>query len=506
MNTRLSFLFLLISLIVLSLSVSASNSVYSGFVKDGDEFTADGITYKVVSTGEDLNFILQSSLGTVVVYNGTNCEYASRYQYCMDDYKFSLGGKTRLNGKDIEEYSLKINKVYENADLSIAYRTADKTALFVNEVATVKIRVKNNGGATATNIDHKETFPEKAYVASKYPIAYRKLSWSGALAYDEEKDFEYTIYFVDNGTFTVPLAISYFDGVEQKKITNDLVFNVNKEYDVLISGKDSFEIGEVGKLNVTLSGNPKGIIYSEFHLPSKVQFVNTSFERHFGVNSWEGNISNSPKNFTIEFTSDKDVEEESYLLTNYVGSNTKIKTAFPIKFMHEDPIIDYFVKNDKISVYVKNPNKYSAMTDLFITLNGGYSRIIRIPLLNPKEDILVLSEQLTKNVDGPITSEMRYQINGNEYFASTKNSDANMTTNLTLPTISDDKANNQSAIILVNNDSGTGVIADEPAGLVNNPGQEVPEENIENTADGAVAKKDDRGFVEKFFAWLNSIF
>ncbi len=510
MNTPIKTIILALALTILTTSVLAE-SVFSGYVKEFEEFTADGIIFKVIPTGEDTSAALKSSLGTTVVYlDNESCQFMSKYELCFTDYKFALGNKTRMNGKDPEQYLFEVNKLFEDAKITVT-RTADKTVLFVDEHAKVTTKIKNIGGAVATEMKFFETFPTQAYVTSQYPVTYRRLEWSGALAQGKDIKFSYDVYFNGNGTHTIPLSLSYFDGLATKKISEELKFTVSNEYDVLISSKNPVEPYEQVNITVQLSGNPKGLLHVEFVLPQDLVLLNTTFERHFGVNSWEGNVSGSVKNFTTSVYTEKSGEKEVYLDAIYVGSLEHSIFPLKINFTHKKPELDYVMKNGKISIFVKNDNNHTLIKDMELIISGAYTKKARINEIKPRQEIFVLSEQIDpadalKDVNMYATyyiGEDKYKVSNHEGIdepvASAEISNATNNASeqpaVTQPTNQADNPANQT-INDVDNTSAEPTINQEI-----NPEQAVAQEPIKEEA-----KKDTRGTIQKFFDWLGSLF
>lgn len=512
MKRYIALAFMVAILTTLSAVVMAE-SVFSGYVKEFEEFTADGITFKVIPTGEDTSAALRSSLGTIVVYlDNESCQFQSKYELCFTDYKFALGNKTRMNGKDPEQYLLNVNKLFEDAKITIT-RTADKTILFVDEHAKVTTKIKNIGGIVATSIKYSETFPSQAYVTSREPVTYRRLEWEGALAQGKEIEFTYDVYFNGNGTHNIPLSASYFDGVETKKISEDLKFTVSNEYDVLISSKNPVELYEQTNITVQLSGNPKGLLHVEFVLPQDLAFINTTFERHFGVNSWEGNVSSSP-NFTTSVYTEKGGEREVYIDAIYVGSLEHSIFPLKINFTHKKPLLSYVIKNGKISIFAKNENNYSIIKDMDLTISGAYFKKVRISEIKPRQEVFVLSESIS-----PDDALKEVNLYATYYVGEDKYKTGNL-----------ESLDEQTTESISENETGQDISANNTANQTIpsqiqaqnnpvNPAENNPamQESINEEANDAQtpkepadvveeAKKDDRGTIEKFFDWLGSLF
>src|SRR3989344_3135018 len=131
--------------------------IFAEWVVQGGSFDVNGKTYAVSAGATTQSAILMGPSG-IYVLQETECRTIDNLKFCMEDFKYTVGGDVVVHGSDTQEFY--ITATEPGADMSI------------DRDITPEFQITNS------------------YGLEQYG---NKLSWRGSLPADFEKTFSYTI-------------------------------------------------------------------------------------------------------------------------------------------------------------------------------------------------------------------------------------------------------------------------------------------------------------------------
>ncbi|MCX8146988.1 MAG: hypothetical protein N3D84_00805 [Candidatus Woesearchaeota archaeon] len=358
-------------------------SIFEEWVKEGESFTVKGKTY-LVSAGETTRSAILMGPDGVFVVEEKECVNIKDLRFCMEKFKYTIGGNITIHGRDIQQFYI---VVYEPGPDVRIEMDATETDIMVGESTTITLLVKNIGDEPALGIELKASVPEQFEITDSYDLEEygNEVFWRGSMPADSEREFSYTIKAKSRfrGSLNSSLLFKYRNKTYTKK--EGIVIKANALFNVdVVAEKQNMEIGEEKRFYVYTSSNKTG--KTSFNLKVEVPYEIIIQQTHFNISrgniyEWNGSLEEGEsKNFTTKFKANgagnfsikaalTDLSDKSNPAVEY--ANISIKKAEPsIYFVYANISIG---ENSTIKVYMRNPNKYAALKDINIYFESPYA-------------------------------------------------------------------------------------------------------------------------------------
>lgn len=435
-------LVLVIFLISIGLNISHADSedeeepekdyIFDEWVKEGESFNVNGKDY-LVAAGETMQSAIIMGPTGVYVIDSTNCITIGKLRFCLEDFKYSVGGDIIVHGSDTQEFYI---TVYEPGAIMSIDRDISSSNMLVGESAEVTIELINTGDEAATGMTYTEEVPSEFEITNTYSLEQygNKLVWKGAMPANSKKTMSYNIKAKARYNQVVVATLTYKSGTAMKETTNSLGFKANALF-TLNFNADKFEIetGEENRFYVTLKNSKD--TESTFDLviivPENLEIAASHINTTSGNNlTWSGSLEGGEdKSFTTAVKSlSPGIAAIKATANDIADPSNPITKYFNITVLSNEPGI-YFIHNDifsknysEIKVYLKNPNTYVSIKDIDITVESPFfNKTAHANEFKPKEYNQILSAAFTPDEPGKLNvkAEVTYKI-GDSTFKKTK--------------------------------------------------------------------------------------
>ncbi|HLC98740.1 MAG TPA: hypothetical protein VJC00_01915 [Candidatus Nanoarchaeia archaeon] len=405
--------------------------IFAEWVVQGGSFDVNGKTYAVSAGATTQSAILMGPSG-IYVLQETECRTIDNLKFCMEDFKYTVGGDVVVHGSDTQEFY--ITATEPGADMSID-RDITEDNLMIGESADVTITLMNSGEEAAVGLYYLEEIPPEFQITNSYGLEQygNKLSWRGSLPADFEKTFSYTIQAKSRYSGKIIAKLEYKIGNITKSVTNSLALKANPLFNLGIeSDKQEVDIGEETRFYAILS-NMKSVASNyviQVTVPENLEILASHFNTTEGRTlSWEGSLEDeeertfstavkvlSPGTASIKATATDKSDPLNTIVEYY---NITLLRSDPEIFFIRDKIIAG--EKSQIKVYLKNPNPYLSITGINISVESPYfNKTASAKEFKPKEYNQILIADLEPEETGSFTisAVVSYKLKGDSYTAS----------------------------------------------------------------------------------------
>src|SRR3989338_5525045 len=129
--------------------------IFNDWVEEGKSFAADNVVYDVMAGMNENTAIIASPTLTLALEKG-KCATKEKKIYCLEDWRYKIGGTVKIHGEDTQEFNIRITPVAASLTIS---RSIDNKEIEKGSRGIVTIIIENTGNALATNLNYEETIP-----------------------------------------------------------------------------------------------------------------------------------------------------------------------------------------------------------------------------------------------------------------------------------------------------------------------------------------------------------
>ena len=387
----------LLAFLASSLSASAAYKelMHDEWHDHKDNFTLDGIFYKVKAGGTFNKVVVSAGEHIIVVENGTCIDKVNR-SFCLADLKYPP--EDLHKEYDSDDYEYKVQIWYYLANLSINKDIEDKE-LLIGESIRVEVELKNDGSIPASGVYFKDVYFSDSYpdffisnVVGGCTYSKHNITWTGSLKPTQVKRCSYDLKAVKATTFSSVARAVYFVGIGNRTRTTESMTITVPEYEIKTNrsvNATSVNVGEEIQYNATISnivGDRKfnTVKFAAF-LPEGVEAISyEGWDSYLGnILRWTGSLEeNESKNFSS-------ILKISYGGENTIRTNLNYNVAEIIRIIDEYDNVTGQIDHLQLN-YISLPN----------SLTEGKLGSLSVNLINPS------SVHEFKNIKSRITTNL----------------------------------------------------------------------------------------------------
>ncbi|MBD3313844.1 hypothetical protein GF345_05360 [Candidatus Woesearchaeota archaeon] len=424
------YLTVFLALMLILPTVLADDYIFEGWVTTGDSFEVNGDAY-LVSQGVTATSAIIMGPSGVHVIDEDECITANKMRFCVDDFKYTIGGNVTIHGSDTQDFYITVSEPGADLDVEI---DAEPSDIMIDDTAEITITIQNNGDEGATGLYYEEIVPPELEVTSTYNLVQmgNKLTWRGGIPANSEKQMTYKVKGRKKFSGQLQGELTYKAGESQKTMNANTGFKVSALFNVNFNADDfEVEVGDETRVYVTLSNNKEddSAFYLELIIPDNMEVVASHFNDSDGKKLYmEDEVEDdeeislttavkalSPGTAAFRATA---IDRLSRV-TDSKDFNITVSGVEPeIFFVHEDIFVN---ETAEFRLYLKNPSSELDMTDLNAVLEsplfnttGKSSRFSKLKYDRIAEAEFTPSETGTYKVQASV----KYTLGGEEYTAS----------------------------------------------------------------------------------------
>ena len=365
--------------------------IFNDWVEEGKSFAADNVVYDVMAGVNENTAIIASPTLTLALEKG-KCATKEKKIYCLEDWRYKIGGTVKIHGEDTQEFNIRITPVAASLTIS---RSIDNKEIEKGSRGIVTIIIENTGNALATNLNYEETIPPEFSITNTFELeeqAGNKLWWHGFVGAGATKELSYTIEPRDAWSGSIDAKLTYTVNGVQKELTNRIAFKALGVFDLNYkTDAPSIALGEETKVYVTLK-NKQDIdlpIHLDVTFPEKLEVVASYFnESYDNVYSWNDKLKKGEEFTFITRVKGAMPGTATIKMVGETGAgitHSKVEKEVSIDVTEEKPELAFPKTEFKtgedatFKIFLRNRNTHATLEKAEIEVTG--------PLLNKTQSI-----------------------------------------------------------------------------------------------------------------------